>query len=68
VRWSERDALLERSLPTCTEEEVTGYVWAVKPGTGGAGLKEQPLKENDHGLWMPCATSLLSGISAGDPS
>jgi phage terminase large subunit len=22
----------------------------VKPGTGGAGLKEQPLKENDHGL------------------
>ncbi|MBA4865921.1 terminase [Streptomyces sp. PSKA54] len=48
---AERDeALGERSLPTCTAEEVTGYVWAVKPGTGGAGLKEQPLKENDHGL------------------
>jgi phage terminase large subunit len=44
------DALAERSLPTCTAEEVAGYVWAVKPGTGGAGLKEQPLKENDHGL------------------
>ncbi|MET7437808.1 phage terminase large subunit [Streptomyces sp. NPDC005496] len=48
---AERDgALGERSLPTCTAEEVAGYVWAVKPGTGGAGLKEQPLKENDHGL------------------
>jgi len=44
------DALGERSLPTCTADEVAGYVWAAKPGTGGAGLKEQPLKENDHGL------------------
>jgi len=44
------DSLGERSLPTCTAEEVAGYVWAVKPGTGGAGLKEQPLKENDHGM------------------
>lgn len=44
------DALAGRSLPTCTAEEVAGYVWAVKPGTAGAGLKEQPLKENDHGM------------------
>jgi phage terminase large subunit len=50
-----RDALVERdaeldaaSLPTCTADEVTGYVWAVKPGNKG-GLKEEPLKENDHG-------------------
>jgi hypothetical protein len=33
---AERDpALAERSLPTCTAEEITGYVWAVKPGGGG---------------------------------
>lgn len=46
----ERDAaLVAASLPTCTEEEVTGYVWAVKPGNQG-GLKEAPVKENDHGM------------------
>lgn len=45
----ERDsALAEAAKPTCTADEVPGYVWAVKPGTGG-GLKEEPLKANDHG-------------------
>lgn len=44
-----RDPELEKAkLPVCTVEELTGYVWAVKPGAGG-GLKEQPLKQNDHG-------------------
>lgn len=49
-----RDALVEtdeelrgRSLPTCTAEEITGYVWAVKPG---GLMKEEPVKENDHGM------------------
>ncbi|MEU6397866.1 phage terminase large subunit [Streptomyces cinnamoneus] len=49
-----QDALVERDpdleaakKPTCTEEEITGYVWAVKPG---GALKEEPLKENDHGM------------------
>lgn len=49
-----RNALLERdaemdsaSLPIGLAEEVTGYVWAVKPGNKG-GLKEEPAKENDH--------------------
>ncbi|MDJ0460594.1 phage terminase large subunit [Streptomyces sp. H27-C3] len=46
----ERDASLETaSLPTCTAEEITGYVWAIKPGAAG-GLKEAPVKENDHGM------------------
>ncbi|WP_251021039.1 phage terminase large subunit [Streptomyces sp. ISL-98] len=46
----ERDQALEAaSLPTCTAEEITGYVWAVKPGAAG-GLKEAPAKENDHGM------------------
>lgn len=50
-----RGALVERdpeldagSLPMCTADEITGYVWAVKPGNKG-GLKEEPVKENDHG-------------------
>jgi phage terminase large subunit len=40
----------ERALPTRTVEEITSYVWAVKPGTGGAGLKEEPLKKDDHAM------------------
>jgi phage terminase large subunit len=50
-----RDALVERDQeleeakkPMSTVDEITGYVWAVKPGAAG-GLKEQPVKENDHG-------------------
>lgn len=48
-----RDSLLavdedlrEAKKPTCTEEEVEGYVWA----TNAAGLKEEPVKRDDHGL------------------
>lgn len=33
--------------PTCTEEEIDGYVWA--KGANGETLKESPVKENDHG-------------------
>jgi len=51
-----RDALLDRdpemdaaSLPIGFVEEVSGYVWAVKPGNKG-GLKEEPEKANDHSL------------------
>ena len=46
----ERDPeLVDAKKPTCTEEEVVGYVWAVKPGNAD-GLKEEPVKENDHGM------------------
>jgi phage terminase large subunit len=51
-----RDALVERdealdeaTLPLCSTDEVGGYVWAVKPGNAG-GLKEEPLKKDDHGM------------------
>ncbi|MET8475420.1 phage terminase large subunit [Streptomyces sp. NPDC006422] len=51
-----RDALVEqdpelkeRSLPMGALDEIAGYVWAVKPGNSG-GLKEEPLKENDHAM------------------
>lgn len=44
----ERDAeLVDAGRPTCTEEEFPGYVWAVRPG---GVVKEEPLKENDHGM------------------
>lgn len=50
-----RDALVERDpalkdagKPTSTIEEITGYVWA-EP-TGGRPPKEEPRKENDHGM------------------
>jgi phage terminase large subunit len=49
-----RDALVERDKeldeakkPCSTQEEITGYVWAVKPG---GTAPEAPLKENDHGM------------------
>ena len=45
-----RDARVERdheladaNLPTCTAEELPGYIWA------DGKTKEQPVKENDHG-------------------
>jgi phage terminase large subunit len=49
-----RDALLERdplmdavAKPCGFAEEVSGYVWARRRGSD-EGLKEEPLKENDH--------------------
>lgn len=45
----ERDpALVEAGLPTCFVQEVTGYVWA--KGPDGKPAKEEPEKENDHGM------------------
>lgn len=43
------DELAELSRPTCTEEEIGAYVWAVKPGNAER-LKEEPVKEDDHGM------------------
>ena len=42
----ERDqSLYDRKLPTCTVEEIESYCWPP-----GAGHKEAPVKENDHGM------------------
>lgn len=44
----ERDeALVQRKLPTCTVEEIPGYVWDAAAKKRNI---EQPLKENDHGM------------------
>lgn len=41
---NERDPLLvESKRPTCTEEEIEGYVWSDK-------REEEPVKEDDHGM------------------
>jgi phage terminase large subunit len=49
-----RDAVVERDpeledakRPTCTVEEVVGYVWDQTPGKPP---KETPVKDNDHGM------------------
>jgi PBSX family phage terminase large subunit len=38
--------LIEAKRPTCTAEEMVGYVWDRK---AGKGIKETPVKEDDHG-------------------
>jgi hypothetical protein len=44
---SRDELLVEAKKPTCTEEEIDGYVWP--KGQDGKPLKEEPVKENDHG-------------------
>jgi len=45
---TDRDSsLTDAARPTCTEDEAAVYVWDT--GTGKAP-KEQPVKDNDHGL------------------
>ena len=45
----ERDpSLVERKLPTCTVDEIPGYIWAAEP-PGGDRKQRQPVKRNDHG-------------------
>ena len=45
----ERDAeLMQSKRPTCTEEEITSYVWP--PGMDGRPDKEAPVKLDDHGM------------------
>ncbi len=40
--------LVEAKRPTCTAEEVEGYVWA--PPQPNRSAKEEPLKIHDHGM------------------
>lgn len=43
------EALVEASKPTCTEEEITGYIWDNRVSVA-TGLKEVPFKKDDHGM------------------
>jgi hypothetical protein len=60
-----RDPAMEDGVkPIGIAEEIPGYVWATKPGSGG-DLKEEPHKENDHSMdaarYM-CAHRDMNGI------
>ncbi len=64
-----RDSLVERDvelvdakLPTCTAEEIVGYVWDQSPGKAP---KEEPVKENDHGC--DCVRYLAAARDLGAP-
>jgi hypothetical protein len=50
----ERDKeLADRKKPTCTIEEIVGYIWdrgTVKAQLDGKPPKEAPVKEDDHGM------------------
>lgn len=41
--------MVDAMKPIGLIEEITGYVWASKPGSS-TDLKEEPVKENDHSL------------------
>ena len=58
----ERDpSLVEKKLPTSTEEEYDGYVW----NEGGGRRKgEEPLKVNDHG--MDCTRYMVAYLDGLD--
>lgn len=40
--------LVEKKLPTCTVDEIPGYIWAPEPPSADR-KREQPVKRNDHG-------------------
>ena len=43
--------LVSESKPTCTEEEIEGYVWdRIEKGRFGERTTENPRKINDHGM------------------
>lgn len=47
--------LLESKKPSCTEDEIDGYVWADKDN------KDEPVKRDDHGCFV-AGTMVLTGI------
>ncbi|WP_371239683.1 phage terminase large subunit [Streptomyces pimonensis] len=63
--------LIDAGKPTSTVDEINGYVWAVKPGAAG-GLKEQPLKQDDHGMdamrYMVAAVDLVGVARVQSPA
>lgn len=46
ARTSVDQSLVDRALPTCTEDEIPGYAW---PQDVAPDKREHPVKENDHG-------------------
>lgn len=66
----ERDPILvERKKPTCTLEEIPGYVWA--PPLANRPAKEEPMKKDDHGVdccrYLVAEVDRVRGGSQGVP-
>jgi phage terminase large subunit len=59
----EDGTLREARRPTCTAQEVPGYIW--EPAKEGRASKEEPVKNDDHGLdsWRYAVMSRDSGKS-----
>jgi len=58
------EALRDAKAPTCTEEEIDGYIYAT--GIDGKPRKEEPVKLNDHGLdAMRYAVAYADGLPTG---
>lgn len=58
----ERDQeLVDAGKPTCTEEEIPGYVWA-EP-SGASKIRERPRKVDDHGA--DCLRYLCAELDGG---
>lgn len=55
------ESLVEAGKPTCTAEEMDGYIW--EPAAPGKPEKERPLKQNDHGV--DCARYLCAEVDLG---
>lgn len=53
--------LVEANKPACTAEEVPGYIWA--PAQAGKPVKDQPLKQDDHGV--DCVRYLVARLDLG---
>lgn len=71
-----RDALVQRDQglsdagrPTWFGDEISSYVWKVKPG--GGDVQEQPLKEHDHAMdcarYMVAALDLVGSVRVSSP-
>lgn len=63
----ERDpALAESKRPTCTEEEIEGYIWDT---ANGRKKGEEPVKKDDHGLdcmrYMVAHLDIVGGVQYG---
>ena len=59
--------LLDTKKPTCTAEEIPGYIWHMRSTPAGiTTVKEGPVKENDHGAdalrYLVAGVDLVGGV------
>jgi phage terminase large subunit len=59
--------LIDDRKPTCTTEEIDGYVWeTLANGSDTRNAKETPLKKDDHGMdTLRYFVAYIDDITAG---